>query len=629
MRNLIRETQSNPWKGLIALLQVLWSDPPSRTGIVRLATLAVLTLCTSLALLSTSVWLVFPYWGLMAWLLQEPVRGWLVPIQKFWRASQVNVPPVSPLKTGQTSARLAANPASTQDNNSHPAAAVISTQVASSLVHQVETVTVPATPSTAVAENPPEKRNRRGRKPGSGKNRIPEPLQPEPDQARWVRVGPGKFIRVDACSPDFQTPEAEAGIGTGRAQETVTTNSQASAGDAAIRAPDSELSAANRMLGSTAVLGPIVKVETSLESIPDAVPYSALGSQDESGTSFPNAVAQMLESEQVLTYSAKGVEDPIVEVETHSSQLSLTDDIEAENFDSEQVLADSDDQAEEPILDTDNALSDPALTAVSEELPLVNGPVWIDFPAEANGLIGETEPERSAVSESKEEILPLIDSLSNDLLSEELDNSRTSPLTNQCLLEEMSLLPPEGPQTRLFPIESIPATLGTVLEPRHPSPTVAVVADVKVSDFLDRSVEGSVEKAVALLSGGSNGIPQVELGTVEESAFSGCNLAMSGFFPLDETFDGEPVSTLDGALNEESTLRISDIGIPEVAYPVPGLPARSWPREYRTTFVRSRTTRSGASKRQRIRWYSGEEATNRLDVRGGQPHQNERGPPES
>ena len=63
-------------------LRGIWADPQARKAVLQLLTLGVVTAAATAALASSSSYLLLPYWSLMAWLVQEPVRGWLKPIQR-------------------------------------------------------------------------------------------------------------------------------------------------------------------------------------------------------------------------------------------------------------------------------------------------------------------------------------------------------------------------------------------------------------------------------------------------------------------------------------------------------------------------------------------------------------------
>ncbi len=168
--------------------------------------LVIVVIATSLAVASVSVWLVPPYLALMAWLLFAPARP-RVESGSLAAGREVGARVAVEAGVGAiaTSSRDATNRSGTTDGAS-PSAESDSEHVA--------TETSDADPASP--------RPRRGKGRGRGRSKA-NPPAPERMSVTWVRVGPGKFVRVetpesapaestdtpsDPVASEVETPEA-------------------------------------------------------------------------------------------------------------------------------------------------------------------------------------------------------------------------------------------------------------------------------------------------------------------------------------------------------------------------------------------------------------------------------------
>ena len=182
----------------------VWADPQARMAALQLLTLGAVTGAASSALASSSSYLLLPYWGLMTWLVQEPVRGWLTPIWRVWKQNSTSATPASSFVSTNQAEQVGRKPTRTKRAQNQAlvaaAAGIESTSQASGPGESPtnssgsETGGEPGTTSVAT-DSASLGTRKRGR--GKSRGRQAEEPKPEPEPVRWVKVGPGKFVRLD------------------------------------------------------------------------------------------------------------------------------------------------------------------------------------------------------------------------------------------------------------------------------------------------------------------------------------------------------------------------------------------------------------------------------------------------
>jgi hypothetical protein len=163
-------------------------DHVAGKALTNLITLSVLTLAASLALASCSIWLLLPYWGLMAWLVSEPARNWVAAVRRARQIRRLHVA-TRPSVSDRAAPRTFSNGSS--------ASPLVSATADVPTSPELSEAGTDAT-TAAVSNEPPETSGRRGRAKSRARARSGKDLGLE--LARWVRVGPGKFVRVDAAT---------------------------------------------------------------------------------------------------------------------------------------------------------------------------------------------------------------------------------------------------------------------------------------------------------------------------------------------------------------------------------------------------------------------------------------------
>lgn len=167
---------------------------------LRTVGLALLIAATSLAVGSVSAWLVPPYLILMAWLLLAPAR----PTAAGAEPASVERTAAEPQAATPATGMAGEEPSPTRAKTKAHAAEVGESSPSDPNGPATEAASQVATVPEA---SPKPRRGRGGR--GRGKKAAAS-ATPEPVAVKWVRVGPGQFVRVEEPLPASAEGELKA-----------------------------------------------------------------------------------------------------------------------------------------------------------------------------------------------------------------------------------------------------------------------------------------------------------------------------------------------------------------------------------------------------------------------------------
>ena len=538
-------------------LRGIWADPQARKAVLQLLTLGVVTAAATAALASSSSYLLLPYWSLMAWLVQEPVRGWLKPIQRARKqalaAAPQTVVAVQPARIRAASTDQVTRKPTKARRTEQVLEAAVATQAASEsasrgeepLPGHAENISAfteidaeagsnsEAGIATAVSQPADPGTRKRGR--GRSKSRPAEEPKPEPEPARWVRVGPGKFVRLDASNgealPEEFGPEATASAD--RSDETPASEAVAfghaspiahSLTDTAQVPPEVETAAtpqsfASDVINETTSTRPYPEYESRYDQAMDS--DAEYMDQVENHSDARIQASATVEAQPATETGLENLEPPT----RNSSELqtAVGDNLkfaaEAEPDDQPMMVAgtlpEQDVQQDQVLASTDQAEQE------SE----------IEFEAEAENL---------ALSDSVHE--PEYDEPAEAFQDEWPEDSQTNPVLAAgpdawAGTEEDELLGSAAPGDS----EAGGAT-AEELEFQALLEQERLAEELEFQALLEQE---RIENAVAAQASNGNGIPQVELQAADEPQDSGADLEIDGeVAAADETFDGEPITLL-------------------------------------------------------------------------------------